>query len=250
MDETEIGPESDVDEPIENHVEELLFRVFIISSFGISTALVILPLSDQIVTYLWDSHIPSASINQPRLYSPISLLLTRIKIILLAALAVSLPVAIYQSYVFMKPALYDLEEYYFKLSSITSILLSLFGLLVSQFVLIPLLFSYFTSYNQGAADLAYGLQETVGIMILLMIYMVIVFQIPVLIILAVKTGVVSIRWIMNRRIVFWVFFGGLSFIASPDPTGATPIIISIITVLLFELSLIVAKKLPETKKQE
>lgn len=241
---TESGPQSDIDVPVSEHIEEMVARILLVASVGFSIGLLTLPISDDIILYLWESHIPNPDVNSPRLYSPLSLVLTRFKIILLAALTVSLPVLIYHSYKFMRPGMFEKEELYFKISSGVSVMLSLISIIVSHFIVIPLLFFYFSGYTDGVAELAFGLLETVGLMIIIMIYLVIIFQIPVLITLAVISGVVSIKWIESKRLVFWGSFFGIAFLATPDPTGTAPIIITVIMLVLFESTLFVLNRIP------
>ena len=239
----------DIKIPISYHIEELLLRIMIVCSFCAAVSLFLLPFSEDIIQYLWNSHIPESDKNRPVLYAPLSLFMTRIKVISLFAVSIGFPLLIYQIYEFMKPALYDVERKYFKISVIASSGLSVLGILVGQFVVLRVLFGYTTSYSQAAADIAFGLQETVGLMLILVIYLIIIFQMPILIMLAILMNVVSIDWIKSRRILFWIVFFVVAFIFSPDPTGMAPFIIGVIMILLFELSLLASGYLPESKRR-
>lgn len=244
----DIGPDSDIDVPAELHIEELLGRALFVSAFIIGAALIAFPLSDGIIEFLWNTHIPEPDLNRPRLYSPISTVLMRFKVVVLAALSVSFPVIIYQFYDFSKPALYEMEQYYLKISSVLSIALSSLAVLLSHYVVIPLLYSYFTSYTQGAADIAFSLEQTVGMMLSVMIYLIVAFQMPILILVAVISGIVTAQWIARRRLAFWGLFATIAFLSSPDPTGTAPFIIALLMLLLFETTLIVVKRLPKSDR--
>lgn len=244
----EFGPESDIDVPIELHIEELFLRSLIVFSVGLFISLILFPISEDVIEYLWNSHIPNPEENRPVLYGPLSLFMTRIQVVSLFAIIVSLPIIIFQSYRFVKPGLYEIEKIYFKISSLSSIVLSFIGLLVSQFIVIPILFAYFSSYTQGAAEIAFGLEQTVGLMIITSIYIVIIFQIPIFIVLAVLMGIVSRYWLIRRRFIFWFAFFSIAFLSSPDPTGMAPLIIGIIMLILFEISIFGVKYLPDSKR--
>lgn len=244
------GPKNDIDVPIEVHIEDLFLRLLIVSAFIVSVSLLILPVSDQIISHIWDVLIPNSEENQPRLYSPIALILTRFKLIALFSMAVSFPVIILQVYSFTKIGLYDIEKFYFKLSAVLSVILSTIAIALSYFLFIPILFSYFTNYSVGTAELAYGLEQTVGLILSISIYLTVSFQLPVLMILAVTLGVVSHRWIRRRRIVFWLGFLAISALISPDPTGAVTFIITFVLIFLFELSLLVIPKLPKSDNRK
>lgn len=248
MSEEDSGPKSDIDRPVEEHIQEMLLRSLIFISVILSVSLIALPFSEDVIEYLWNYHIPDSSENQPVLYSPLSLLLTRVKVVFLAGLMAGLPVLIYQAYKFMEPGLYDIEKTYFKFSSLLSFGLSSLAIVITHFILIPIMFFYFSAYTEGVADIAFGLQETVGLMVIMMIYIVIIFQMPILIGLAVSMGVISRRWIARRRLIFWGLFFGIAFLSSPDPTGMAPVIIGLIMLIMFEITLFGLKYLPKSDR--
>lgn len=249
-DEDSFAPEHDIDVPISLHIEELFLRLLIVFAIGSAISLVLLPVSEDVIQYLWQSHIPNPSENPPVIYSPVSLFMTRIQVIFLFALVIGFPALIYQSYRFMEPGLYAVEKRYFKISTFSSVGLSTIGILLGQFVVLPIMFFYSSSYTQGVAEIAFGLQQTVGLMLIIVIYIVIIFQMPILMILAVLLGVVSREWIRSRRILFWFFFFGIAFLSSPDPTGMAPFIIGLIMLLIFELSLFAMRYLPESERTD
>lgn len=240
---SDIGPQSDVDQPVEEHIEELLARLLIIFSIGISISLFFLPISDLIIENLWNFHIPNSSVNRPKLYGPFSLIFTRFRLLFLISLFISLPVLIYETYKFASVGLYEKEAYYVKQISGMSIVLSLSSIIISNLVLIPVIFKIFNSYSDTTADIAYGLQDTVGLMLTIMIYLIFVFHIPILIVMAINIDLVSIEWLTERRLVFWISFVSVSFLAgSIDPTGVIPFIISLIMILLFEGTIFILKR--------
>lgn len=248
--EDDIGPESDIDRPVEDHIEDMLLRSLIFISVVMGVTLVILPFSGDIIEYLWNYHIPESSENNPVLYSPLSLILTRIKIVFLGGLIVGIPVLIYELYRFMEVGLYDVEKVYFKFSSLLSFAMSTIAILITHFALIPILFFQFSLYTQGVADIAFALQQTVGLMVVIMIYVVIIFQMPSVIGLAVSMGIIDRGWLARRRLLFWSLFFGIAFLSSPDPTGMAPVIIGIVMLILFELTLFGVKFLPKSERDE
>jgi sec-independent protein translocase protein TatC len=143
-------------------------------------------------------------------------------------------VLVYQSYRFMRPGLYPRERRYYLAAVPTSLVLATVGVAFAHFVVLPAIFAYFTSYTTGTALVAFGLRETFNLILLLMGYMAIVFQIPLLIQLGIMMGLVSREWLEARRLLFWGGFAGLAFLVSPDPTGMAPIIVATTMIVLFE----------------
>ena len=231
------GPEEDQEMPLADHVEEMVNRLAVIMLVGGIVALTVFPVADQLINYLWNTHIPGAAEivdRRPRLYGPLELPLTEIKIAALAGLILGLPVLVYQSYRFMRPGLYPRERRYYLAAVPTSLVLATVGVAFAHLVVLPAIFAYFTSYTTGTALVAFGLRETFNLILLLMGYMAIVFQIPLLIQLGIMMNLVSREWLEARRLLFWGGFAGIAFLASPDPTGMAPIIVATTMIVLFE----------------
>ncbi|ERH01992.1 MAG: Sec-independent protein secretion pathway component TatC [Halonotius sp. J07HN6] len=228
------GPASDEEMPLADHIEEMMRRlalVFLVA--GIALA-VVYPFASELINYLWSVHIPEPTANRPRLYGPLEFLLTKLKVAGLAGLLVGLPMFVYQSYRFMRPGLYPKERQYYLASVPTSLVLGIFGVLFAHFFLLPRVFGYFSAYTSEAAVIAFGLQETFNLILVMMGWMAIIFQIPLFMMLAIMMGLVTRRWLEAKRLIFWGTFLGIAFLFSPDPTGLVPIIITLTMISLFE----------------
>ena len=236
------GPDSDQEMPLAEHIEEMMRRLGVV--FGIAGVVVVavllvgtvsptVPSAEEIIQFLWDAHVGFEQ-NRPRVYGPLEFLLTRLKVASLAGLLVGLPVFVYETYRFMRPGLYPHERRYYLAAVPTSLILGIIGVAFAHFIVLPVIFDYFISYTEGSAELAFSLRETFNLILLLMGYMAIVFQIPLFIQLAIMMGLVTREWMEDRRLLFWSAFVGLAFIVSPDPTGMAPIIVGATMIALFE----------------
>ena len=105
----------------------------------------------------------------------------------------------------------------------------------------PAIFTYFLTYSQDAGTIAFGLGDTFGLMLILIAYLAVVFQIPLIMMLAIMMGITTRAWLADKRLYFWGGFLGLAFLSSPDPTGMAPIIIALTMAGLFEGTLLVLK---------
>jgi sec-independent protein translocase protein TatC len=174
-------------------------------------------------------------------YHPLGLVLTRLKVASLAGFIVALPVFVYQTYLFMRPGLYPKERRYYLASVPTSLILALIGLAFAYFLILPVVFSYFLYYSQDVATIAFGLQQTFDMILLMMGLFAVVFQIPLFIMLAIMMGLTTRRWLAQRRLLFWASFAGVAFLFSPDPTGMAPFLVALTMIALFELTLLVLR---------
>ncbi|ERH12704.1 MAG: Sec-independent protein secretion pathway component TatC, partial [halophilic archaeon J07HB67] len=236
------APDSDEEMPLTEHIEEMMRRLGVVFAVGGAVTFGLLlagnyvadvPNTETLITFLWDSHVGFDN-YRPYVYGPLELLLTKLKVAGLAGVVAALPVFVYQTYRFMRPGLYPNERRYYLAAVPTSLVLALVGVAFAHFIVLPAIFQYFIGYTEASAQLAFGLKETFNLILLLMGYMAVVFQIPLFIQLATMMGVVSRRWLEQRRLLFWGSFLGLSFVVSPDPTGMSPIIVAVTMVVLFE----------------
>jgi sec-independent protein translocase protein TatC len=252
------GPEEDREMPLADHIEEMVRRLAVVLVIGGGITLLLYPGADvanyafgadllaasDVIQFLWNAHIPGApeiADRRPRLYGPLELILTEIKVAGLAGFVLSLPIFVYETYRFMRPGLYPNERRYYLAAVPTSLVLALVGVAFAHFVVLPAIFAYFTSYTQGTAVIAFGLRETFNLILILMGYMAIVFQIPLFIMLGIMMGLFTRVWLTEKRLLFWGGFLGLAFLVSPDPTGMAPIIVAATMISLFEGTLALLK---------
>jgi sec-independent protein translocase protein TatC len=231
------GPASDEEMPLAAHIEEMVRRLAVVLVVGGVVALAVFPVADQLINFLWNSHIPGAETitdRRPRLYGPLELVVTEIKVAALAGFVVGLPIAVYETYLFMRPGLFPRERRYYLAAVPTSLVLALIGVAFAHFVVLPAIFAYFTAYTTGTAVVAFGLKETFSLILVLMGYMALVFQIPLFIMLAIMMNLTTRIWLEDRRLLFWGGFLGVAFLISPDPTGMAPIIVAATMITLFE----------------
>jgi len=235
------GPSEDQEMPLAEHIEEMLKRLAVIIAIAGIVSLVTFPIAEELINFLWNSILPEGDLTRPRLYGILELKLTELKVASLAGLIVALPVLVHQTYQFMRPGLYPHERRYYLAAIPTSLVLALVGVSFAYFIVLPAIFTYFLYYSQDVATIGFALGRTFDLILILMGYLAIVFQIPLFIMLAMMMGLVTRQWLADRRILFWGGFLGISFIFSPDPTGMAPIVVALTMVVLFEGTLLLTK---------
>ena len=235
------APESDEEMPLAAHIEEMMRRLAVVFLFGGLATLVVVTESTELINYFWSYHIPEPMLNRPRLYGPLELPLTRLKVAGLAGVVVGLPAFVYETYRFMKPGLYEKERRYYLAAVPTSLILGGIGIAFAHFLVLPAIFSYFTTYTSDAATIAFGLAETFNLIVIMLAFMAIVFQIPLFIMLAIMMNLVTRQWLEAKRLLFWGAFLGIAFLFSPDPTGMAPIIVTLTMIVLYEGTLAILR---------
>jgi len=244
------GAPDDEEMPLTEHIEEMLGRMLAVVVVMGGVALLVFPIADSVVNFLWYSFLPGSpaecaagtvegaeTVACPRVYHPLSLLLARLKVASLTGLIIALPVFVYQTYLFMRPGLYPNERRYYLAAVPTSLLLAFVGVAFAYFLILPIIFEYFLFYSEDVADIAFGLTDTFDLILLMMGLFALIFQIPLFMMLAIMMGVTTREWLEDKRILFWFSFGGIAFLFSPDPTGMAPIMVALTMVGLFEFTL-------------
>ena len=237
-------PLEDEEMPLADHIEEMVKRLAVVIAIAGTITAVVLPFSEQVINFLWYNSIPFDQLGEqarPRIYHPLALVLTKLKVGSLAGIVVALPVFVYQTYLFMRPGLYPHERRYYLAAVPTSLILAVVGVSFAFFLVLPAVFTYFISYTEGAAQLAFGLTKTFNLILMLMGYLAVVFQIPLFIMLAIMMGLTTRAWLADRRLLFWGAFLGISFLFTPDPTGMAPILVTLTMITLFEGTLALLK---------
>jgi sec-independent protein translocase protein TatC len=234
-------PTDDEEMPLADHVEEMIKRLAIVLVIAGAVSLLTLPFADHVINFLWNQILPVQK-ARPRLYAPLALVMTKLKVASLAGLIIALPVMVYQTYLFMRPGLYPNERRYYLAAVPTSLVLAFVGVSFAYFLILPAIFTYFLSYSQQAnVAIAFGLTKTFNLILMMMGVLAVVFQIPLLIMLAIMMGLTTRQWMANRRLYFWGAFAGFAFLFSPDPTGMAPFLVAITMVGLFEGTLFLLK---------
>ncbi|PSQ55659.1 MFS transporter [Halobacteriales archaeon SW_8_68_21] len=235
------GPETDEEMPLAAHIEEMMRRLAVVFLVGGLATLVVVTESAELINYFWSYHIPAPLENRPRLYGPLELPLTRLKVAGLAGVVVGLPAFVYETYRFMRPGLYQQERRYYLAAVPTSLILGGIGIAFAHFLVLPTMFSYFTTYTSDAATIAFGLAETFNLIVVMLALMAFVFQIPLFIMLAIMMNLVTREWLEAKRLIFWGSFLGIAFLFNPDLTGMAPIIVTLTMIALFEGTLAILR---------
>ena len=231
---TPSAPVEDEEMPLGEHIEEMVRRLGVVLVLMALVSAVVFPFGERIINFLWYAILPNTTAAAPRLYEPLALILARLKVATLAGFVLALPMFVYQTYRFMRPGLYPEERKYYLAAVPTSLVLATIGVLFAFYLILPAIFTYFLTYTEPVADIAFSLTDTFGLMVLLMGAFALIFQIPLFIMLAIMMGLTTRTWLVDRRLYFWGAFAWIAFIFSPDPTGMAPILVAVTMIGLFE----------------
>ena len=135
---------------------------------------------------------PTASHVEWNVFGYTDGLMIYLKCALLLAILITLPIALYQTWLFVKPGMSEEESKGTVVFIPASFLLFLAGVSFGYFLLFPLMLNFMSNINEsiGAVE-TYGMKQYFTFMFNLIIPVGIVFELPVVILFLTKLGIVT-----------------------------------------------------------
>ena len=182
--------------------------------------------------------------------------MVNIRISLFGGFILSFPYISFQLWKFVAPGLYRDEKKAFLPFLIASPLLFLLGAAFSFYIVMPLAFDFFLGFqqkNENISDLVGitylgTINEYLGLTMKFIIAFGLCFQLPVLLTLMGKAGLVSSEALANSRKYAVVGILVLAAIVTP-PDVITQIILFTVVYALYEISVILVKWVEKKKKE-
>jgi sec-independent protein translocase protein TatC len=166
---------------------------------------------------------------------------TYIKVALYCGIALALPYLVYQLVMFLSPALRDKEKKYVYLSLPAVFILFATGVCFAYFIFLPPALKFLLTFGSDIAQPMITVSSYVSIIVKLLFSVGLVFEIPLVITLLAKIGIVSPQKLAKGRkwAILAAFILGAAITPTMDPVNQTLIAAPII--VLYELSIWLAK---------
>ena len=172
--------------------------------------------------------------------------ITYLKVAFFAAIFVGSPVLLIQIYKFIAPGLYKNEKKAILPYLISTPLLFLLGGLLVYYLVMPLAIKFFLSFETLGSNSTLPIQleakvnEYLSLIMRLIFAFGISFQLPILLNLLARVGVVNSDYLKaRRRYVIVIIFALAAILTPPDPI--TQVGLAIPLLLLYELSIFTVK---------
>lgn len=169
--------------------------------------------------------------------------LIHMRVALWAGLIIASPYIIYEVFAFIAPGLYENERRITIRAVLISYLLFVSGVLLSYFAIFPITVDFLGSYQ--VADYVTNtitLSSYISVMGIMCLLMGVVFELPVLCWLLAKVGLLKASFMRHYRCHAVVVILILAAVITPTGDPFTLSLVSIPIYLLWELSILIVKK--------
>jgi len=162
-----------------------------------------------------------------------------LKVTLLAAIVIALPVILYQVWAFVAPGLYAHEKKLVVPLVMSSTVLFLLGMAFAYFVVFPTVFHVMKTFTPEGVSWMPDIGAYFSFVVGMFIAFGVTFEVPVAVVLAVKAGMVSTAKL--REIRPYVIVGAFVIAAVVTPPDVlSQLLLAVPLILLYEAGIIVA----------
>lgn len=161
------------------------------------------------------------------------------KVAMMLAFVITLPHTLYQIWAFVAPGLYSHEKRLALPLVFSSSLLFFFGMLFAYFAALPLVFEFITYFAPEGVAVMTDINKYLSFVLSMFMAFGITFEVPVVVMVLVKTGIITIEKLKESRPYVIVGAFVIAAIVTP-PDIISQFMLAIPLCLLFEAGIIIA----------
>jgi|TARA_B100000767_G_C19746899_1_gene528960 sec-independent protein translocase protein TatC len=251
-----------MNKPIENtgsfvgHLKELRTRLLRSILFLLIAFIICYIFSKDIYEFLvkpYSNAIIESNLNRRLIYTALhEAFLTYVKVAFFAAFFFTSPLILSQFWKFVAPGLYKNEKKALLPYLVATPLLFIFGGMLVYYLIMPLAIKFFLGFESVASTTTIPIQleakvnEYLSLIMRLIIAFGISFQLPVVLSLLARIGVIDANYLKTRRkYVVVIIFAVAAVLTPPDPI--TQIGLALPLLILYELSILTVKIIEKKK---
>jgi len=103
------------------------------------------------------------------------------------------------------------------------------------------MFKYILFYSGDLATAQLSVQDTLSAVTTILAGFGVVFQLPLLVVFAVKMRLIEYKTLKNQRMLIYSIILAFSLFLTPDPTFIAQVVVAILLGILFEFSLLLVR---------
>jgi sec-independent protein translocase protein TatC len=168
--------------------------------------------------------------------SVISPFLVPLKILLMSAFLIALPVVLYQVWAFVAPGLYSHEKKLVMPLVISSTLLFFFGVAFCYYFVFGQVFSFIQSFAPKSITAAPDIEAYLSFVLTMFIAFGLAFEVPVVVVVLARLGIVSVAKLKEFRGYFIVLAFVIAAVITP-PDVVSQLALAVPMCLLYEVGI-------------
>jgi sec-independent protein translocase protein TatC len=163
------------------------------------------------------------------------------KIALFGGVIFALPMIIYQTWQFVSLGLKEKEKKYLLFYGSFSLLLFLSGASFAYFLAIPRGLRFLLSFGASSLEPMISISKYLSFITMMILTFGLVFELPLVSLFLVRIGIVSPQFLAKKRKIAIIAIFVLAAILAPSPDAFSQILLAVPLVILYELSVWLAK---------
>ena len=218
-----------------DHIREFRNRLIVIVVVFVLAMILCLTYAAPVVDVL---KLPSNGLFEFVYISPSEPFLQYMRVALMGAVALTMPVIMYEFLAFASPGLKNSEKSFIMAVLLLGLVFFCVGVAFAFTIMLPFMLNFFYTIN-GNADVAaqISIEKYLGLVLSVMSMLGLVFEMPVLTILLTQLGVLKPSWLQkSRRVVIVLIFIIAAIITPPDVVSQ--VMVAIPMLVLYQISIV------------
>jgi sec-independent protein translocase protein TatC len=227
------------------HLDELRKRLFLCLIAAVIGVLVAAVFNDFMFEVLLHPlravpNLPESATNITT-FSPAEPFMVSLKVWVVGGLILAAPVLIYQLWAFLAPAFTANEKKYFYPVVIATTVLFFCGLALAYFVVLPKGLDFLLTFSAGFFNVQLRAQEYFTFMALFILAFGVVFELPVVLVLLAKVGVIDDKFLKKNRRWAVVAMAFAAAVITPSQDAFSMLAMFVPLYVLYEVSIVIAR---------
>lgn len=185
------------------------------------------------------------------IFSPIDPLKVYMQIMFILSFIMTFPIIMYHLWQFVRPGLKPHEQRAALMYIPSAFFLFLIGIGFGYFLLFPAMFSFLIKLSgQMGLTATYGVQDTFIFLFNVIFPVALFFELPVIVLFLTRIRIITPNLLVKLRKIAYFSFVVIAAIITPSPDAISQIIVAIPMILLYEISLWLARRLHRKMERE
>jgi len=220
--------------PFTEHLRELRQRLFICVGTILGIGVLALWPAQQLIPIIARTYFHGITLNA---FGPADAIWAIFKFAIYIAIVIGLPVILYQTWMFVVPAIHPKTRKAVYIYVAPSIVLAAAGIAFAHFVVIKRVIGGLLFITSTIAQTTFGIESTINLVLLLFLAFALIFQTPVIMVLLARIGLINSGMLRSNR--KYIGFGMMvvGAILAPDGSPITMTLLAGPMYVLFESSI-------------